>query len=407
MMYSVYQTFTDLMEPWRWMSKIAVPFLDGSCPSASANDPAARLSAACKLLGALRLTHARPPFGIDRITIARQDVAVTEKPVLRTPFGTLTHFAKDAPPGQPKVLLVAPMSGHFATLLRGTVRTLLADHDVFVTDWHNARDIPLAEGRFGLDDYTLHLVRFLEALGPDAHLVAICQPCVSALAAVALMAAENHVAQPRTMTLMAGPIDTRINPTEVNRLATSKSYDWFERNLISRVPLRHPGAMRRVYPGFLQILAFMSMNQDRHHRAFADLYQALLDGDAERARTIAVFYEEYFAACDLPAEFYLETVRRVFQQADLARGALTVGDRKVEPAVIRRTALLTVEGEKDDICSVGQTLAAQDLCTAIRPYMKEHHVQTGVGHYGVFNGRKWELQIYPRLREFIHQHSGS
>jgi poly(3-hydroxybutyrate) depolymerase len=294
------------------------------------------------------------------------------------------------------------MSGHFATLLRDTVRTLVADHEVYVTDWHNARDVPLAAGRFGLDEYTEHLIQFLEVIGPGAHLVAICQPCVAALAAVALMAEDNHISQPATLTLMAGPIDCRISPTAVNELAAGKPIDWFEKNLVSIVPWRLRGAGRRVYPGFLQLSAFMSMNRERHMNTLREYYLNLVADEHEKAASTRDFYREYLAVADLPAEFYLETVGRVFQSYDLPRGELTWRGRKVNPGAIRRTALLTVEGERDDICAVGQTLAAQDLCTGLRPYMKRHHVQAGVGHYGVFSGRRWQQQIYPQLRETIH-----
>jgi poly(3-hydroxybutyrate) depolymerase len=232
--------------------------------------------------------------------------------------------------------------------------------------------------------------------------VAVCQPCVAALAAVALMAEDDHPAQPRSLTLMAGPVDCRVNPTGVNQLATSKPIEWFERNLINHVPLPHAGFMRRVYPGFIQLSAFLSMNLDRHKKSFADLYRHLVDGDLEKANVIRVFYEEYLAVNDLPAEFYLETVEKVFQTYELPLGKLHFRGRRVDPAAIRRTALFTVEGERDDICAVGQTVAAQDLCSSIRPYMKTHHIQTGVGHYGVFSGRRWNIQIYPRVRDVIH-----
>jgi len=332
---------------------------------------------------------------------------VHEQAELVRPFGTLLHFVRDdlgdarAAP-LPRVLVVAPLSGHFATLLNDTVRTLLADHDVYITDWHNARQVPLAAGRFGLDEYIEQLIEFIATVGPDTHLVAVCQPCVPTLAAVALMAQRNHIAQPRSMTLMAGPIDCRINPTQVNDLATSKPIEWFEQNLISRVPWRYPGAMRRVYPGFLQLTAFMSMNPDRHKQAFKDLYKNLCEGNEASASATCKFYDEYFAVNDLPAEFYLETVNKVFQTFDLARGELEVGGVTVDTAAIKRTALFTVEGERDDICAIGQTVAAHDLCPSIRPYMKSHHVQLGVGHYGVFSGRRWQQQIYPRVREMIH-----
>lgn len=402
MLYHAYQGFNDWMEPMRAWARLVHGGMSTPWGVASTSAAAGRMKAACEVFARLALTHTRPDFGIDTVETPGGVVPVVEEVTLRTPFGTLLHFRKPpVDPPQPRVMIVAPMSGHFATLLRGTVRTMLRDHDVWITDWHNARDIPIGEGGFGLEDYVTHLIRFLEALGEPAHLVAICQPTVPALAAVAVMAELKHPSQPRTMTLMAGPIDTRINPTEVNRLACERPISWFEQNLISTVPLRHPGAMRRVYPGFLQISAFMSMNAERHRKAFGDLYRHLVEGDEAAADAIRVFYEEYFAMADMPAEFYLETVERIFQQATLATGEMTYRGRKVDPSAIRRTALLTVEGEKDDICSIGQTVAAQDLCTSIRPYMRQHHVQIGVGHYGVFNGKRWENAIYPQVRGFV------
>jgi len=322
--------------------------------------------------------------------------------VARTPFATLLRFAKPSAALQPRLLIVAPMSGHFATLLRDTVRTALADHDVYITDWHNARDVPLGAGRFGLAEYTQHLIDFLAAIGPGAHLMAICQPCVASLAAVALMSEDEHPALPSSLTLMAGPIDCRISPTSVNQLAASKPIEWFENNLISHVPWRYPGAGRRVYPGFVQLSAFMSMNRERHANAFRDYYLHLVDGEHDKAAVTRAFYEEYLAVADLPAEFYLETVQQVFQDYRLPRGELELDGRRIDPAAIRRTALVTIEGERDDICAPGQTLAAQDLCTKLRPYMRTHYVQPGVGHYGVFSGRRWQNHIYPVVRDVIH-----
>jgi poly(3-hydroxybutyrate) depolymerase len=261
--------------------------------------------------------------------------------------------------------------------------------------------VELAEGEFGFDDFIDYVITFLEALGPETHVVAVCQPAVAVLAAVAVMAASGNPAQPSSMTLMAGPIDTSINPTGVNRLATGHPIEWFEANLISRVPPCHPGAFRRVYPGFLQISAFMLMNYDRHISAHADYFVSLLAEDSAKAALHHAFYDEYFAVMDLPAAFYLETVSKIFQQQELARGTLVFRGRRVEPAAIRRTALMTVEGENDDICAVGQTLAAQELCTGLHPLMKRHHLQTGVGHYGVFSGQRWAAEIYPRVRELI------
>jgi poly(3-hydroxybutyrate) depolymerase len=328
-------------------------------------------------------------------------VEVHEEVVASTPFATLLRFRKDTTVEQPRVLLVAPMSGHFATLLRDTARTMLPEHDVYITDWHNARDVPLEAGRFGLDEYIEHIIDFMGAIGPGGHIMAVCQPCVAALAAVAIMSEDDHPATPRTMTLMAGPVDCRINPTRVNELATSKPMDWFARNLISPVPVRHAGARRRVYPGFLQLTAFMNMNLERHVSSFRMLYEDIVRGDLEKAHATRRFYEEYFAVADLPAEFYLETVRDVFQEYALARGTLEYRGRRVATKAIRRTALVTVEGEKDDICALGQTLAAQDLCSSLREYLRTHYVQPGAGHYGVFSGSKWKNNIYPIVRDVI------
>jgi poly(3-hydroxybutyrate) depolymerase len=301
----------------------------------------------------------------------------------------------------PRVLLVAPLSGHFATLLRETIRTLLQDHDVYVTDWHNARDVHLRHGAFGLDDYIAYMMDFVRRIGPGTHVVAVCQPCVAALAATALLAEDGDDAQPASLTLMAGPVDCRVNPTQVNVLATSKPIAWFRDNLISHVPMPHAGFMRRVYPGFVQLAAFMGMNPERHRAQFRKLHEHAVRGEQQEADVIRGFYEEYLAVNDLPAEFYLETVEKVFQTYDLARGRLTWRGRRVDTGAIRRTWLMTVEGERDDICSVGQTVAAQDMCSGILPYRKEHHMQAGVGHYGVFSGRKWAGQIYPRVRAFV------
>jgi polyhydroxyalkanoate depolymerase len=359
------------------------------------------LTAVYELTARAGLTHARPAFGIGSTTVGNREVAVHEEAALTTPFGTLLHFKKDIDTPQPRVLLVAPLSGHFATLLRGTVRTMLPEHDVYITDWHNVRDVALAHGRFGFDEYIEHLIRFLETIGPGAHVVAVCQPCVAVLVAAAVMAQAGNAAQPRSMTLMAGPIDCRVNPTKVNDLANSKPIEWFEQNLIATVPLRYPGAFRRVYPGFVQLAAFMSMNIDRHVKAHRELYDNIAKGEHEKAQVTKAFYDEYFAVLDLAAEFYLETVRIVFQEYALPAGTLKYHGEPVEPRAIKRTMLLTVEGERDDICAVGQTVAAHDLCTGLRPYLKCHHMQPGVGHYGVFSGNRWNNQIYPLLRNVI------
>jgi polyhydroxyalkanoate depolymerase len=400
MLYLAYQAHSDMVEPAKTLARTSLAML-GSFGT-HANIPLLRnLSAAYELIARSGLTHTRPDYGIRAVAVGNRDVEVTEVPVLRLPFGTLLNFKKDTDVAQPRVLVIAPLSGHFATLLRNTVRTLLAEHDVYITDWHNARDVPLEDGRFGFDDYVEYIVKFMETLGPGAHMLAVCQPCVQALAAAAVMAADNNPAQPRSMTLMAGPIDTRVNPTKVNKLATSKPMDWFENNLIARVPWKYPGAGRTVYPGFVQLAAFVSMNINRHYTAHQELYEHLANGDHEKAQVIKTFYDEYFAVLDLTSEFYLETVSWVFQEARLPKGELTYRGEPVDLKAIRKTAMLTVEGERDDICALGQTAAAHDLCTGLRPHMKRHHMQVGVGHYGVFSGRKWEGQVYPLVRNMI------
>ena len=400
MLYLAYQTHADIMVPVRMFAEAG---LNALAPWAAAEDLKVlrNLTAAYELITRAGLTHERPPYGIDSVRVGNREVAVREEALDVTPFGTLLRFKKDVDIAQPQVLVVAPLSGHFATLLRSLVRTMLPDHDVCITDWHNARNVGIDEGRFGFDDYVSHLIGWLEVLGSRAHVVAVCQPCVQVLAAAAVMAQSGSAAQPRSMTLMAGPIDTRINPTKVNELAMSKPIEWFEQNLIARVPMRYRGAGRRVYPGFVQLCAFMSMNIDRHRKAHLDLYENLAKGELEKAKATKTFYDEYFAVLDLDAEFYLETVAWVFQEARLAKGELNYRGERVEPRAIRRTALLTVEGERDDICALGQTSAAHDLCKGIKPYMRRHHMQAGVGHYGVFSGKRWEEQVYPIVRNMI------
>ncbi len=402
MLYEAYQAHADALWPLRHLGRTASPALSERSHALADAWGRRHLAAACEVFNLAEVRHRRPDWGIDEVVTDAGVVGIEEEVVLATPFGTLRRFRKSTTTRGPRVLLVAPMSGHFATLLRDTVRTMLEDHDVYVTDWHNARDIPLREGRFGLDEYTEHIMQFMAAIGPGAHLMAICQPCVSALAATALMSEDDHPSTPASLTLMAGPIDCRVNPTEVNRLATARPIDWFEQHLIACVPWRYPGAGRRVYPGFVQLSAFMSMNRERHVNAFRDYFQHLVADEHEKAQATRSFYEEYLAVADLPSDFYLETVAQVFQQHALPRGELRFRDRRIDPSAIRRTALLTIEGERDDICAIGQTLAAQDLCSRVRPYLRTHHVQPGVGHYGVFSGKRWQRHIYPVVRDVIH-----
>lgn len=401
MLYYAYQLQADLMKPVRAMADVATAMLKRSALIDFEIPGRRHLAAAFEMVSRAGLSHTRPPFGIDSVMVGKKEVPVIEEATFVTPFATMLHFRKDLKIEQPRVLVIAPLSGHFATLLRNTVEVLLPEHDVYITDWHNARDVGTEHGRFGFDEYIDHVIEFLEELGPGAHLVSVCQPCAHALAAVGVMAQTNNPAQPASMTLMAGPIDTRINPTSVNELATTHSIDWFEQNLISCVPSGFPGAGRKVYPGFVQLNAFMAMNPKRHVDTHIDLFGQLARGDTEKAEHTKTFYDEYFSVLDLTAEFYLETVKLVFQEHALPKGELTWHGEKVDLSAIRKTALLTVEGERDDICSVGQTMAAHDLCTNIPPFKKRHHLQAGVGHYGVFSGSRWAGQIYPIVRNVI------
>jgi poly(3-hydroxybutyrate) depolymerase len=405
MLYQAYQAQVDMLAPLRMMARATEDVLTRGWPLGN-NLFTRSWAAGCEMLARAGMSHDRPAFGIDSVAMDGETVPVVEEAVFRTPFGTLLRFRKEKQPAdQPRVLLVAPLSGHFSTLLRGTVKTMLPDHEVFITDWHNARGVSLTHGRFDFDDFIDHIVDFLHVLGPETHLIAVCQPSVPVLAAVALMAASGDPAQPASMTLMGGPIDTRRNPTQVNVLATGRPIEWFEHNVIGVVPMRYPGAFRRVYPGFMQLAGFMTMNLDRHVTAHVDLFNNLVKGDGEHADATRNFYDEYMAVMDLPAEFYLQTIRQVFQEHLLPLGLLESRGRKVEPAAIRRTALLTVEGERDDICAVGQTVAAHDLVTGLPPTKRHQHLQLGVGHFGVFNGRRWSNEIYPVVKDFIRTHA--
>lgn len=354
--------------------------------------------------------YGKPSFDLPTTQVNGRTVAVTEEVAWQRPFCRLLHFARDLPANRapdPKLLLVAPMSGHYATLLRGTVEALLPDHDVYITDWTDARMVPLADGRFDLDDYVDHVIAMLHVLGPGAHVAAVCQPSVPVLAAVALMEADDDPCAPASMILMGGPIDTRISPTAVNRLAEEKGIDWFRRNVILQVPFPHPGALRPVYPGFLQLSGFMSMNLDRHVDAHKTFYEHLIEGDGDSADRHRAFYDEYLAVMDLTAEFYLQTVEQVFITHVLPQGRMRHRGRLVDPGAIRRVALLTVEGELDDITGMGQTQAAHRLCINLPAAMQADYVQPGVGHYGVFNGSRFREAIAPRMADFMRAHAGA
>ena len=366
------------------------------------------ISASYELLHRLGKDYEKPAFGITETTVRGKPVAVSEEVTIAKPFCTLRHFAREGRHNDPRILLCAPLSGHHSTLLRDTVRQLITEHDVYITDWTDARMVPTGEGAFHLDDYVAYLIEFIRHLGPNVHVISVCQPTVPALVAISLMAAANDPKSPRTMTMMGGPIDTRRNPTEVNTLATTKPFSWFENNVIYRVPQNFPGFMRRVYPGFLQHAGFVAMNPDRHFSSHWEFYNHLVQGDGESADGHRAFYDEYNAVLDMDADYYLDTIRMVFQKHALPDGTwvtgASLGDRKVEPAAIRKTALFTIEGELDDISGSGQTEAAHGLCTGIPKAKKLHFTAPKCGHYGIFAGRRWRELIYPKIADFIRKH---
>jgi poly(3-hydroxybutyrate) depolymerase len=400
MLYQSYQNYTDSIEPFRSAARNAIAMAD-MIPGFNFMGITRNMTAFWELSARSHLSHTRPNFNIDHVDVGTCHIAVREDVVLAHPFCNLLHFAKDGASNQPKILVIAPLSGHFATLLRPTIETLLREHDVYVTDWKNARDVTASEGVFGFDDHTDFIIECIETLGPDTHVFAVCQPSVQALAAVALMEEDDHPAIPSSLTLMAGPIDTRVSPNAVNKFATSHPIEWFKQNVLSQVPFQFEGSGRAVYPGFLQLSGFMSMNSDKHAKAYRDLYDHLTKGQTEEAETITNFYDEYFSVLDLTAEFFLETIETVFHDHRIAKGGLTHRGRKVDPATIKRTTLLTIEGERDDICSIGQTSAAHGLCSGLPAKQKHHHLQAGVGHYGTFSGRRWNGQIYPEIKKIV------
>jgi poly(3-hydroxybutyrate) depolymerase len=372
-----------------------------------------RLAAGYELLHRIGKNYEKPAFNLDRTTIDGVDADVHEEVAVDKPFCRLLHFKRELPAkvaahaNDPTVLIVAPLSGHHATLLRDTVRTMLPDHNVYITDWVDARMIPLSAGPFHLDDYVDYVIEFVHLLGPELHVISVCQPTVPVLAAISLMATAKDPKLPRTMTMMGGPIDTRRNPTQVNALAERKSFEWFETNVIFKVPSAYPGYLRRVYPGFLQHAGFVAMNPDRHMTSHWDYYLDLLKGDLEDVEGHRRFYDEYNAVLDLPAEYYLDTIRIVFQERRLPNGSWSVHGKPVRPADIKTVALFTIEGELDDISGSGQTQAAHDLCTGIPKANRQHLTAMGAGHYGIFSGRRWREQIYPQVRAFILAHAKS
>ena len=389
--YEQYDAAYLAMTPARWSAAATKALFGNPFNPFSYTLPGRMLNAGAEVFAGVTARRGKPAWNL----AARVEV-IDERP-----FGRLIRFVHDGPLGRPRVLLVAPMSGHYATLLRNTVEVLMDDHDVYVTDWADAREVPLSAGRFDLDEYVAYVMAYLRILGPDVHVVAVCQPAPAVLAAVALLAAEDDPAQPRSMVLMGGPVDVRVAPTAPTELASSRSLKWFKSELTMRVPSWYRGAGREVYPGFLQIGAFMSMHPDRHVDAHWKIFEDLVRGDGESAQRRRAFYDEYLSVMDIPAEFYLQTVADVFQHATLASGTSTWRGRPVDPAAIAKTALLTVEGELDDISAPGQTFAAHTLCTGIPAQRRRNVLEPGVGHYGIFSGQRWRTAIAPEIAAFI------
>ncbi len=405
MLYQFNELQKLALSPVRMAAQFQSQILRSPFNPLSETPQARTLAAVYELFSETTQYHGKPAFGLHETVIEGKSVPVAEEVVHRLPFGQLKHFKRETDRQDPQVLVVAPMSGHFATLLRGTVETLLPDHDVYITDWRDASSVPLYEGGFDLDDYIDYLQEFMSILGPDTHVLAVCQPGVPVLASIALMSEADDPNLPRSMTLMGSPIDTRKHPTVPCKLAMDHSLDWFERTVIHHVPIAYPGAFRRVYPGFLQLGGFVSMNLDRHMEAHLRQFEHLVEGDGDSADKHRSFYSEYNAVMDLSAEYYLQTIETVFQKQLLAKGEMLYRkDHLVDTTKIRKTALMTVEGELDDISGIGQTVAAHDLCTNLPKSMREHYEQKGVGHYGVFNGSKFNKFIAPRIGKFIRKH---
>jgi len=362
------------------------------------------LASALEVFAHASAPRGKPAFGLDHTVIEGETVPVREEIVLQKPFGQLKRFVREGVEAGPRLLIVAPMSGHYATLLRGTVERMLPKHDVYITDWRDARNVPLSEGHFDLDDYVDYLIEFLEIIGPGAHMLAVCQPSVPAYAAVAVMSAVKHKCLPRTLTLMGGPIDTRKAPTSVNTLATQRPHSWFANTVIATVPFSYPGAGRKVYPGFLQLAGFMSMNLGNHMMSHWEMFKHLVVGDDDSADATKDFYDEYRSVCDMTAEFYLQTIDVVFQRHALPDGEYMHRGEKVDPTAITKVALLAIEGERDDISGLGQTKAALDISTGLDADMKRYYMAEGTGHYGIFNGSKWRERIAPVVEDWIASH---
>lgn len=365
------------------------------------------IASALKVFAHVHEGRGKPAFNIDSVKVDGKSHPVTEDVVLHKPFGSLRHFKRKGLPKQaPKLLIVAPMSGHYATLLRGTVARMVENQEVWITDWADARNVPVSAGNFDLDDYIDYLIEFLQFLGPKTHMLAVCQPSVPAFAAAAVMGVENDPCRPATLTMMGGPIDTRASPTSVNDVAMEKPLSWFQNNVIATVPLNYPGAGRKVYPGFLQLAGFLSMNLESHMMSHYEMYKHLTVGDQESADATKKFYDEYLSVCDMTAEFYLQTIEHVFQEHSLPKGTFNHRGKLINPDAVCDTALLAIEGERDDISGIGQTRAALDLVPHLPEPKKKYYLAREVGHYGIFNGSKWRNRIAPVVEEWMRAHGG-
>jgi len=409
MLYAMHEMQRAVLAPFAAMTESGSQLFSNPCSPFAYTPVSRQLAAVYELMHRLGKHYEKPAWGLHTTQIDGQTVQVTEHIALVKSFCRLVHFQRARPqgaPSDPVVLLVAPLSGHHATLLRDTVRALLPNHEVYVTDWIDARMVPVERGPFHLNDYVRYVREFLQFLGSNTHVISVCQPTVPVLAAVSLMATDGDPCQPRSMTMMGGPIDTRESPTQVNQLATKQSYAWFENSMIYRVPARYPGAGRKVYPGFLQYTSFIMMNPDRHWQSHVDFYRDMVRGDDNDARAHKRFYDEYNAVMDMPAEFYLDTIRMVFQDTQLAKSTWEFEGRRVDPSAIEQVALFTIEGELDDIAGQGQTHAAQRLCSQIPAERRAQYTAPGSGHYGIFSGRRWRSTICPKIAQFIRAHDG-
>ncbi len=404
MLYDAYEMQRSLLAGASTLANIGAGWMQNPANPFAYSHMGPIVASALDVFAHASAPRGKPDFGIETVIVEGKTVPVREEIALRKPFGQLKHFRKEGVEGGPKLLIVAPMSGHYATLLRGTVDRMLPGHDVYITDWRDAKLVSLDEGGFDLDDYIDYLIAFLAAIGPGAHMLAVCQPAVPAYAAAALMSADRHPCRPRTLTMMGGPIDTRKAPTEVNIVATERPFAWFEQNVIATVPYHYPGSGRHVYPGFLQLAGFMAMNLGDHLTSHWEMFKHLVQGDGESAEASKDFYDEYRSVCDMTAEFYLQTVDVVFQRHLLPKGELTHRGRRVDPAAMTDVALLAIEGERDDISGVGQTKAALGISTGLPANLKRYHLARGVGHYGIFHGSKWRTRIAPVVEDWIAKH---